>query len=122
MKVGEILDQVRDLLELERVAGTHGLDRVVDGSDISSPGLALAGYVKRFVAKRLQVFGETEVTYLFSLDAATRRAHLAQFFSFPVPCVFVTKGLALPDDVVEEAAKADVASHGTKPAAHAAST
>ena len=109
MKVGEILEQVRDLLELERVPGTNGLDRVVDGSDISSPGLALAGYVKRFVAKRLQVFGETEVTYLFSLDAATRRAHLAQFFSFPVPCVFVTKGLDLPDDVVEEAAKADVA-------------
>ena len=65
MKVGEILEQVRDLLELERIAGTHGLERVVEGSDISSPGLALAGYVKRFVAKRLQVFGETEVTYLF---------------------------------------------------------
>jgi len=109
MKVGEILDQVRDLLELERVQGTHGLDRLVDGSDISSPGLALAGYVKRFVAKRLQVFGETEVTYLCSLDAETRRSHLSQFFSFPVPCVFVTKGLDLPEDVVEEAAKADVA-------------
>jgi HPr kinase/phosphorylase len=49
------------------------------------------------------------VTYLFSLDAATRRAHLAQFFSFPVPCVFVTKDWRCPDDVVEEAAKADVA-------------
>ena len=109
MKLGAIFEQIRDLLELERVPGTTGLDRVVDGSDISSPGLALAGYVKRFVAKRLQVFGETEVTYLFSLDAETRRAHVAQFFSFPVPGVFVTKGLALPEDVVEEAAKADVA-------------
>jgi hypothetical protein len=82
MKVGEILEQVRDLLELERVGGTQGLERVVEGADISSPGLALAGYVKRFVARRLQVFGETEVTYLFSLDATTRRSHLAQFFSF----------------------------------------
>jgi len=109
MKVGAIFEQVRELLELERVPGTNGLDRVVEGSDISSPGLALSGYVKRFVARRLQVFGETEVTYLFSLDAETRRAHIAQFFSFPVPCVFVTKGLALPADVVEEAARADVA-------------
>ncbi len=109
LKVGEIFEQIRDLLELERVSGTHGLERIVDGSDISSPGLALAGYVKRFVAKRLQVFGETEVTYLCSLDATTRRSNIAQFFSFPVPCVFVTKGLGLPDDVVEEATKADVA-------------
>jgi HPr kinase/phosphorylase len=90
MKVGAIFEQTRAMLELERVPGTDGLERMVDGSDISSPGLALAGYVKRFVAKRLQVFGETEVTYLFSLDAETRCAHLAQFFSFPVPCVFVT--------------------------------
>src|SRR5205809_7011982 len=96
MTVGEIFEQVRELLELERVAGTHGLGRVVDGSDISSPGLALAGYVKRFVAKRLQVFGETEVTYLFSLDQDTRRAHLSQFFSLPVHGVYVQSVLALP--------------------------
>src|SRR5215211_8030250 len=107
IKLGAIFEQIRDLLELERVPGTNGLHRVVDGSDISSPGLALAGYVKRFVAKRLQVFGETEVTYLCSLDAETRRAHLAQFFSFPIPCVFVTKALELHADVVEEAAQAD---------------
>ena len=109
MKVGAIFEQVHELLELERVPGTKGLDRVVEGSDISSPGLALSGYVKRFVARRMQVFGETEVTYLFSLDEETRRKHIAQFFSFPVPCVFVTKGLALPADVVEEAVRADVA-------------
>src|SRR5436190_18806403 len=97
MTVGEIFEQVRELLELERVAGTHGLGRVVDGSDISSPGLPLAGYVKRFVAKGLQGFGETEETYVFSLDQDARRAHLSQFFSFPVPGVFVTKGMALLD-------------------------
>ncbi|HEV7993677.1 MAG TPA: HPr(Ser) kinase/phosphatase [Gemmatimonadaceae bacterium] len=109
MKVGSLFEQLRELLELERVPGTNGLDRIVDGSDISSPGLALAGYVKRFVARRLQVFGETEVTYLFSLDCETRRAHVAQFFSFPIPCVFVTKGLELPADVIEEASNANVA-------------
>jgi HPr kinase/phosphorylase len=104
-----MLDQLGALLELERVAGTKGLDRIVSNADVSSPGLALAGFVARFAAERLQVFGETEVTYLHSLDAATRRAHLAQFFSFPIPCVFVTKGLELPPEVAEEAMRADVA-------------
>jgi HPr kinase/phosphorylase len=109
LRVGELFDQLRDLLELERVSGTDGLDRVVPGADVSSPGLALAGFVARFAAERLQVFGETEVTYLHSLDAATRRRHLAQFFSFPVPCVFVTKGLTLDPEVVEEASAAGTA-------------
>jgi HPr kinase/phosphorylase len=91
------------------VHGTDGLDRLVPGADVSSPGLALAGFVARFAAERVQVFGETEVTYLTSLDAATRRAHLATFFGFPIPCVFVTKGLELPVEVTEEAIRTDVA-------------
>jgi HPr kinase/phosphorylase len=109
LRVGALFEQLRELLELERVPGTGGLERPVTGSDVSSPGLALAGFVARFPAERLQVFGETEVTYLLSLDADTRRAHLRKFFGFPIPCVFVTKGLALPPEVVEEASHADVA-------------
>jgi HPr kinase/phosphorylase len=109
LRVGALLEQLGTLLELERVRGTGGLDRTISGADVSSPGLALAGFVARFASERLQVFGETEVTYLHSLDAETRRDHLAQFFSFPIPCVFVTKGLALPPEVAEEATNAGVA-------------
>ena len=108
MKVGEIFDQVRDLLELERVAGTHGLERIVDGADISSPGLALAGYVGRFMAQRVQILGETEITYLSTLSEADRRRILAQFFSFPIPCVVVTKGLEAVTPLVELATAAGV--------------
>ncbi len=108
LKVGELFAQLRTLLELERVPGTDGLDRVVSGADVSSPGLALAGFVTRFPAERIQVFGETEVTYLWSLDATTRREHLQKFFSFPFPCLFVTKKLDLPVEVVEEAIKFEV--------------
>ena len=109
LAVGALLDQLGILLELERVTGSAGLERPIPGADVSSPGLALAGFVARFASERIQVFGETEVTYLYSLDAATRRANLAQFFQFPIPCVFVTKGLELPAEVPEEATRAGVA-------------
>ena len=108
LKVGELFVQLKTLLELERVPGTDGLNRVVTGADVSSPGLALAGFVTRFPAERLQVFGETEVTYLRSLDSTTRREHLQKFFAFPFPCLFVTKKLDLPVEVVEEAIKFEV--------------
>jgi HPr kinase/phosphorylase len=106
--VGELFAQLRTLLELERVPGTDGLTRMVSGADVSSPGLALAGFVTRFPAERLQVFGETEVTYLRSLDSTTRREHLQKFFAFPFPCLFVTKKLDLPVEVIEEAIKFEV--------------
>jgi HPr kinase/phosphorylase len=95
-------------LELTHVEGTNGLDRIVDNPDVSSPGLALAGYVKRFPAERLQVLGETEITYLKSLDAETRLRHLTTFFSFPIPCVFVTKGQEPGPDLIELAAAAGI--------------
>ena len=59
-----------------------GLSREILSSDVSSPGLALAGYVERFPPQPLQVFGETEVTYLESLDARRAGARSRAFFSF----------------------------------------
>ncbi len=106
--VDALVERLRDAIPLEELTGADGARRVVAHPDISSPGLALAGFVGRFMAERSQVLGETEVTYLASLDAEVRRQHLAQFFSFPVPVVFVTKGLELPEPLVDLAREAQV--------------
>jgi HPr kinase/phosphorylase len=68
----------------------------------------LAGYTSRFVGFRLQVLGETEISYLHSLDDDTRLRILRDFFSFPLPGVFVTKGQDLPPGLAECAADAGV--------------
>jgi HPr kinase/phosphorylase len=108
LTAGDVFERLRDTLELEQVAGADGLNREVTSPEISTPGLALAGYVDRFPADRVQVFGETEVSYLYSLDAAQRRRNLHTLFSFPMPCAFVTKRLTLPPELLEEASAASV--------------
>ena len=114
LTVGQLIERMRDTLQLEHVERTNGLDRVVENPNVSSPGLVLAGYVGRFPARRLQVLGETEITYLRSIDAAVRRKHLTTFFSYPVPCVFITKGQPPGDDLIDIAAAAGVAVIGTR--------
>jgi HPr kinase/phosphorylase len=109
LTVGRLVDKMRDALQLEHVPETNGLDREIDSPHVSSPGLALAGYTERFAAHRLQVLGETEITYLSSLDGDVRRRILKEFLSFKVPCVFLTKGLKPPSGLVEEATFANVA-------------
>lgn len=101
--IGELVERLSGPLRLEDLGGGVGLDRAVPGPDISSPGLALAGYVGRFVSDRLQVLGETEVTYLESLDAAKRHEIISLFFSFHLPAVFVTKGQHLPEGMLDAA-------------------
>ncbi len=88
-------------LELEALTGDLGLDRVVPDADVASPGLALAGYHGRFMPDRLHVLGETEITYLASLDAVARRQALEGFFQHDLPAVFITKGLEPPEPLLE---------------------
>ena len=108
LTVGRLLERMRATLQLEQVGGAGGLEREILSSDVSSPGLALAGYVIRFPARRLQVLGETEITYLAALPDEERRRILHLFFSFPLPCVFVTKGQECPRELEEEAAAANI--------------
>ena len=108
LTVRDFLERSGASLQLEDLGLGKGLDRVIPGADISSPGLALAGYIDRFVAERLQVLGETEITYLASLARADRDRILASFFNFPMPAVIVTKGQELPDGLATAAAKTEV--------------
>jgi len=108
LTVRDFLERCGASLQLEDLGDGKGLERVIPGADISSPGLALAGYVDRFVAERLQVLGETEITYLASLARADRDRILASFFNFPMPAVIVTKGQELPDGLAGAAAKTEV--------------
>jgi HPr kinase/phosphorylase len=109
LTVGRLIERMRETLELEHDAATDGLDRLIESPNVSSPGLVLAGYIDRFPSRRLQVLGETEITYLKSLDPEIRRQHLETFFSFPIPCLFVTKGQQPGPDLRAIAAKAGVA-------------
>jgi HPr kinase/phosphorylase len=107
LTVGRLVERLRDVLALEPLDHT-GLDREIVSANVSSPGLVLAGYVERFPAHRLQVFGETEISYLTSRSDVERRKILDTFFSFPIPGVFVTKGQRPPAEMMERAASAEV--------------
>ena len=97
----DLLGRRGDPLQLEVLTGEVGLDRPIPDTEVASPGLMLAGYTGRFLPRRLHVLGETEITYLGSLDGEERRHRLEKFFSYELPCVFVTKGQSLPEEMVD---------------------
>lgn len=108
LTVGKMLERMTSILQLELIGESDGLEREIRNPNVSSPGLVLAGYVERFPAQRMQVLGETEITYLKSLEPEMRRRNLEKFFSFPIPCVFITKGQKPGTDLIELASKARV--------------
>lgn len=103
--VREILDVKRETLDLELLTPEVSLDRPAADPDVASPGLGLAGYTARIVEGRMWVFGETEMTYLGSLDPDELRARLDHLFTFDVPAIFVTKGQDVPPAFLEAATR-----------------
>ncbi|HEX7939387.1 MAG TPA: HPr(Ser) kinase/phosphatase [Gemmatimonadaceae bacterium] len=109
LTVARLVDRLSGVLQMEHVADTGGLEKVIESPHVSSPGLALAGYTERFANHRLQVMGETEVRYLESKSDDERRKILRDFFRLDIPCLFLSKGLRPPAGLVEEAKFANIA-------------
>ena len=101
ISVRDVIEGKREALGLEILNPDVGLEGTTDDADITSPGLALAGHVGRVPDGRLWVFGETEMTYMGTLDESSARERLATFFSCDVPAVFVTKGQEVPGYFLE---------------------
>ncbi|MCX5763385.1 MAG: hypothetical protein NTU67_01940 [Gemmatimonadetes bacterium] len=108
LTVAEFYEHTKDSLQLEILGNPEGFKRMITMPDASGPGLVLAGYTGRFVHQRIQVLGETEVSYLSSLSVEERHRNLTAYFAFEIPLVMVTKGLVLPDGFEEAAHRAGV--------------
>lgn len=103
--VARMFEEQRATLELVQLNPPVALDRPIGDPDVSGPGLALAGYVERFASERIRVFGETEMTYLETLDEATARTRAEAVFARRIPCAVVSKDLAVPRHLIESATR-----------------
>ncbi len=85
-----------------------GLERLAENADVTSPGLALAGFTSRVPEGRMWVFGENEIAYLATIAEDEAVDRLDVLLSFNVPAVFVSKGQDLPDYFLASATRAGV--------------
>lgn len=75
---------------------------------MTSPGLALAGYTARVPEGRMWVFGETEMTYLATIEDDVAERRLDELFAFNVPAVFVSKGQDVPEYFLRVATRHEI--------------
>ncbi|HTP25911.1 MAG TPA: HPr(Ser) kinase/phosphatase [Anaeromyxobacteraceae bacterium] len=107
-RVGALLDDRKFDLRLSLVAGKKGLSRRISSARIQKPGLVLAGYTEYLHRERLQVFGNTEISYLATLPKERAREVLRAFFSQDMACLVVTKGLPIPPELTVAAEEFNV--------------
>jgi HPr kinase/phosphorylase len=103
--VAELFRSKQQSLELELLTPDCTLARDIESPTLSSPGLVLAGFRDRYLKGRLQVLGETEVRFLYSLDEAKQRETIEAFLHLQIPALFVTKKLEVPATLLALAAQ-----------------
>jgi HPr kinase/phosphorylase len=79
-------------VDLRRVAGEGGLDRPIRHPRVQKNGLVLAGHYQGVVPTRVQLLGETELSYLDSLSHEGRSVAARGFFALGLSCVVLTGG------------------------------
>ena len=100
VSVATFVDHAGHALKLELCAGINGMDRALSRARIQKPGLALAGYTRFVHRDRVQILGETELSYLKTLSEEGQARALEGYLSCEVACILVTKGLDLPETLV----------------------
>jgi HPr kinase/phosphorylase len=90
-------------LALRAVAGASGLGRFITEPRIQKTGLAVTGYTEHVESSRLQVLGQTEISFFAGLTAAERETAARNYVAELPPCIVVTRGLSPPPEILAEA-------------------
>jgi len=99
--VGDLLGDTRLALELAPIGGAAGMARPIRHPRIQKSGLALAGHFYGVVPTRVQVLGETELSYLDSLGPDVRGGAARAFFALGLSCVVLTRREVPPKAIVQ---------------------
>lgn len=103
--------RVEDIIKkfnLELISGEEGIHRPITTSDISRPGLEIAGFFNYYPADRIQLLGMTEITFSERLDQEDRKIRMEQLCSDLTPGIIISRGLDIPDELIEASAEHSV--------------
>lgn len=92
--------QVMEMFELDLISGEEGIGRHIPISDISRPGLEMAGYFTHYPANRVQLLGKTELSFFSMLLPEERLDRMMKLCTDDTPAIIVSHGVPVPEELV----------------------
>jgi len=103
--VRDLYKDNKERLKFKLVCSENGLNRRITTSELHRPGLALSGFTDLFTWNRIQILGNTEMSYLKKLNDDELRQSIERFIEFDIPLVIITNNNDVPDDFVQAATR-----------------
>ncbi len=105
LTVEKIYNDRKDFLDITLLNSEAGLKKKIVSAEVHRPGLALAGFMERFIHERTQILGETEMKYLNQMSRDMLLDAGERIFGNNIPMMIVSKGLTPPLDFLGVADK-----------------
>ncbi len=99
LSVKELYELKKKDLSLSLITHPNTMQGYITTSFLNRPGLALTGYFERFDYNRIQIFGETEISYLQSLKEEDLYNNIKETLVYDIPAIIITKGLSVPKQI-----------------------
>ncbi|MCP1191151.1 HPr(Ser) kinase/phosphatase [Priestia flexa] len=96
--------RTKDLIEkfnLELISGEEGIDRPIATSDISRPGIEMAGYFTYYPAERIQLLGKTELSFFECLDDEEKKVRMEKMCTDITPAIIISRDMSVPKELIE---------------------
>ncbi|WP_041087290.1 HPr(Ser) kinase/phosphatase [Jeotgalibacillus soli] len=101
----------KDIIEqfkLELVSGEEGIHRPITTSDISRPGLEMAGFFSYYPAKRIQLLGRSEMSFFELLSVKERMDRMTQLCTVNTPGIILSRDMEVPTELIEASERQQV--------------
>ncbi|EMI12827.1 hpr kinase phosphorylase [Bacillus stratosphericus LAMA 585] len=86
---------------LELVSGEEGINRPITISDLSRPGIEMAGYFTYYPKERVQLLGKTELSFFEQLPERERKQRMMSLCTDITPAIILSRDREVPKELIE---------------------
>lgn len=102
MSVNVNVSELAEQLDFQILEEGKGVIRF-QTNEINRPGLQFTGFYKKFAYQRVQLIGNAEMVYLYSLSEAELSERMEYFMRFDVPCILCARDNKPPEILLQKA-------------------
>lgn len=90
-----------DKFNFEIVSGEEGINRPITTSDLSRPGIEMAGFFTYYPKERVQLLGKTELSFFHQLSPQEKKHRMDELCTDMTPAIIVTREMETPQELIE---------------------
>ncbi|HEX5363037.1 MAG TPA: HPr(Ser) kinase/phosphatase [Gallionella sp.] len=119
VNVRQLFEDKQARLELSRVAGADGNDRIISADEVNASNKGLIGHLNLIHPNWVQVLSETELNYLRGLSASELEAAFRQIEQSSPTCLIVAGAHDIPAELLDFANRTHIPLfRSSKPSVH----